>query len=484
MAEGHAPNGMVKLLKLLKARPGLELLGKDKLAQALKKDKVPAKAIEAYWRSREVNQMYSRESVGRIQKKLRFKINAPPYSFQVDVVLWKKLGKMQRFLLVVDIQSRMAFAYILKSNKMADVLAAYKLFLIDASREAAGHKLVRSVSADAFFDNKDFRQLNKRQHIRVMTTVAKEEHVTKCGNKLGIVDACVKTLKRYMGKHWLQHREPELGKFLPSIVKLYNSTPHSSLPFQRTPKDMYADYHTCLFLWAKKKIHNYKLKEQVACTLYAGDAVRVLQGKQTFAKEGPAFSSNIYKVKRLEGNRYVIEGLQRRYNVNELQKVTGQVRDRIQKDLIGRYVSSTFEVLSKNGKQVKKRFWGRIVSSDEDEATGRVMYHVEYTDGDEDDRFEDQFEVKEERYVPAKAKQILRSKLAYVGKFVTVPFGDKRYHGVITDNDVDAQSGRTIYHIKYEDGDEDDRNIEEFQFAEKVPVRVLATLKKVMKRDG
>jgi hypothetical protein len=59
-----------------------------------------------------------------------------------------------------------------------------------------------------------------------------------------------------------------------------------------------------------------------------------------------------------------------------------------------------------------------------------------------------------------------------------VSFGKDKYYGVVTESDIDKNTGRTIYRIQYSDGDHDDRFVEEFQFMDKVPSKHLAILKK------
>ena len=53
----------------------------------------------------------------------------------------------------MDVLSRRAFAYVLKSGQMRDVLDAYGLFLDDVSD-------VHSVTGDNFFNNRQFKLIN------------------------------------------------------------------------------------------------------------------------------------------------------------------------------------------------------------------------------------------------------------------------------------------------------------------------------------
>ena len=117
-------------------------------------------------------------------------IVAPPRSFQIDIVLLPlykgaNQGK-DKFLLLVDVLSRRAFAYVLKSGQMRDVLDAYGLFLDDVSD-------VHSVTGDNFFNNRQFKLMNNTNDIKLYTGIAEEDHMTNKGNRLGIIDRLTRT---------------------------------------------------------------------------------------------------------------------------------------------------------------------------------------------------------------------------------------------------------------------------------------------------
>lgn len=126
---------MDTLVSWLDQHPHYKLLGLDKLARLAKTQGVSRKVVKQWFQSQALNQVFSQPK----QRKAvnRYKITAPPYSFQIDVVVMPKYkdankGK-DRFLLCVDILSRKAFAYVLPSNRLSDVLDKYAYhFLEDA----------------------------------------------------------------------------------------------------------------------------------------------------------------------------------------------------------------------------------------------------------------------------------------------------------------------------------------------------------------
>ena len=77
------------------------------------------KDIQDYLKNQEVNQINT-----SINKQYQYKITAPPRTFQIDIFWWKRGDTLIPILLLVDILSRKAWAYVLtksKQEKRADV---------------------------------------------------------------------------------------------------------------------------------------------------------------------------------------------------------------------------------------------------------------------------------------------------------------------------------------------------------------------------
>ena len=297
--------------KVFTENPGWRLLSKSKLVSTLKlnKIKVPRSEIDGHFKSSSLSQLFKKRP-----KAPSFRITAMPYSFQIDVV--KTLDDAQ-FLLLVDIMSRKAFGYMMPSGKMTDVIEKYEVFKRDA-----GHHIV-SVSGDAFFDNKAFKEVNTTRFTSVYTSVAKDNHGMHAGNKLGIIDRAVRTLKMYISKQLIEEKG---SAFLTDVVDLYNSTPHSSLD-NRPPKDVYDDVPYMV----KRHFENMKYNRSVKLKLHSkfkiGDQVRIFVGKDNvFTKERQSYSKEIYTIEKEEGNAFVIQGLVRRYMARDLQLIEAEPR--------------------------------------------------------------------------------------------------------------------------------------------------------------
>ena len=69
------------------------------------------KDIQEYIKNQEVTQMNT-----TVNKTYEYKITAPPRTFQIDIFWWKKSESLIPILLLVDILSRKAFAYVLPKS--------------------------------------------------------------------------------------------------------------------------------------------------------------------------------------------------------------------------------------------------------------------------------------------------------------------------------------------------------------------------------
>lgn len=308
---------------LVAKHPELKLLSKSKLYERIRNlghTHITKRDVDAFLNPKEITQLYARPRYTK--KNFQFRITAPPYSFQVDVALlpaYKKSNSgVDKFFIAVDILSRKAFAYPLKNGEMSSVLKAYEQFLTEVYETASAP--VNSVAGDAFFDNNAFRSMNEELDILVYTDVAKDDHITKMGDKLGIVDRCIRTIKQLIQKYMLIHKTTKWTTFLHTIVELYNNTPHSSIK-NMTPDEVYDDYDYLVLLHDAQHKRNTAANAKIK--VEPGDHVRVMVGKGIFEKEKAKFSSIVYTVLRQEGYRFILvdadgDEVKRRYRPSEL----------------------------------------------------------------------------------------------------------------------------------------------------------------------
>ena len=137
------------------------------------------KDIQQYLKNQEVNQINT-----SVNKTYQYKITAPPRTFQIDIFWWKKADTLIPILLLVDILSRKAWAYVLtksKKEKRADV----SVQTLQEFKAEVG--LIRGLEGDNEFSSAAVKKFCDDNDIRLDTSVAKEEHINN-GNKLGFID--------------------------------------------------------------------------------------------------------------------------------------------------------------------------------------------------------------------------------------------------------------------------------------------------------
>ena len=128
--------------------------------------------------------------------------------------------------------SRKAWAYVRtksKKEKRADV----SVKTIQGFKDEVG--LIRGLEGDNEFSSAPIRKFCNDNDIRLDTSVSKEEHISN-GNKLGIIDRLVRTLRELIEKYYdiTGHRTDNIKDVMKSIIDTYNSNSHRTL-YNKTP---------------------------------------------------------------------------------------------------------------------------------------------------------------------------------------------------------------------------------------------------------
>jgi hypothetical protein len=290
------------MLEKIFTDPETGFVGKAKMKERIKQLglKVSKKELDDFYKHNEITQMNK-----KVEVKQYYRINAPSYSFQIDIIF---LPFDKPALVLIDILSRKAFIYLLKSQNMDDVIDKYKEFLKDSGVRVAG------VSGDAQFAAKAFEDFNREKGIILRTDVAKDDHISK-GNKLGIIDRFTRTFKNMLRQYMETYDTRNYSDVIDKLVDNYNNSKHSTIG--RTPNQAYNDTEFLNKLHSKNTVYNAGIRPGVN----EGDEVRVIVPKGKFDKEANQFSSDIAKVVGRDGNKYKVEGKSRRYKAHELLKV-------------------------------------------------------------------------------------------------------------------------------------------------------------------
>ena len=147
---------------------------------------IKLKDIQEYLKNQEVNQINT-----SVNLKYEYKITAPPRTFQIDIFWWKKSDTLIPILLLVDILSRKAWAYVLTKSKK-EKRAAVSVKTLEIFKNDVG--TINGLEGDNEFSSAAIKKFCDDNNIRLDTSVAKEEHISN-GNKLGIIDRLVRTLR-------------------------------------------------------------------------------------------------------------------------------------------------------------------------------------------------------------------------------------------------------------------------------------------------
>lgn len=321
------------LQDILNAKPALNLLSRTKLTAALRQQGVSKSDVDAHFRPKEIDQIFAP------YKKLQpLKITAEPYTFQMDIALLpaykSQNGGVDKMLVLIDIISKKAYCYPLKSGSMVSVGLVFVKFFQDLVRNE--DIIMTGVQADDAFNNPQFKKTCEDLQVSLVTGVAKDDHIVRNhGDKLGIVDRFVRTIKLYIQKYMLIHKDLHWTVWLSQLVDLYNDTPHVGLKGadgSTTPNEVFddADYANALHKGSQR--HNRAVA--MSFDIHVGDTVRRLMGRQVFDKEKPRYSTDIYEVIKQDGYRFRLQDeaggkVLRLYRPSELLKVNGVVDERL-----------------------------------------------------------------------------------------------------------------------------------------------------------
>ncbi len=122
--------------------------------------------------------------------------------------------------------------HILSKTTGDNRLEAHKEFISEV-----GH--INSVEGDNQFSFKAFVDYNNEKNITIDTSAARDDHITH-GNKLGIIDRLVRTLKEMIGKYrTVISKQGSLYDIIDKVITTYNIQVHRSL--KMSPKEMYDD---------------------------------------------------------------------------------------------------------------------------------------------------------------------------------------------------------------------------------------------------
>lgn len=334
------------------------LLSYDKFKAKVKQidPTVKTKDIKEFYINQEVNQLAKKATT---DKTKQYKITGPELTFQIDLMFIPKALKTQEakkikakkeglfptqnyyvFLLCAEVLSRKAYIYSMPNKTTESIMNAYHHFLADVKTDTetvddtvdafTEHKPYAIITDDGF-DFKEFKQLNEELNILVDNKTAYNDHIIG-GNRLGIIDRLVRTVKNIYTKfvYATKGKQYSVKNVMNDIVESYNDTVHKSLD-GLAPDDVFFNKYSRMKIFDFNKEYNEDVKKTVK--LKIGDTVRILLNPQnTFKKEKPSFSKEIYTISDEGGYKLFVvdqhnKKLKRTFSPNELLKVN---KDKVQ----------------------------------------------------------------------------------------------------------------------------------------------------------
>ncbi len=128
---------------------------------------------------------------------------------------------------MVDILSRKAWAYVLskvKNQKRADISVSV---LQKFKNEV---EYINGLEGDNEFSSGPIKKFCEDNNIRLDTSLSKEGHISN-GNKLGIIDRLVRTLRELIDKYYdiTGHKMDNIKDVVESVITTYNNDSHRFL---------------------------------------------------------------------------------------------------------------------------------------------------------------------------------------------------------------------------------------------------------------
>jgi hypothetical protein len=273
---------------------------------------IKVKDINEYLKNQEVSQINT-----TVNKTYQYKITAPPHTFQIDIFWWKRGETLIPILLLVDILSRKAWAYVLTKSKKEKRAEVSVKTLEDFKNEVGK---INGLTGDNEFSSAAIRKFCEDNNIRLDTSVAKEEHISN-GNKLGIIDRLVRTLRELIEKYYdvTGYRTDNIKDVIKSIIDTYNNNSHRTLK-NKTPNEVFKDNDDQMTRHLNDSVHNQQVYKSVP--FKDGEKVRILEEKGKFDKGKQKFSKEIYTIDKKEGYKIKVNGTSRKLKPAELLKTT------------------------------------------------------------------------------------------------------------------------------------------------------------------
>lgn len=314
--------------------PKTGLSGYDNFKYLVKKQApdISSKEIKAFYDKQEISQI-SKKPILRKDQMLH--ITDKPLTFQIDIMYvpieYARLNSgVDRLLFCVEVTSRKAYLYTLRSSNAQDIMNAYKRFLddlkadVETTEDVYDQSLPSKIISDSGFNFNEFINYNHQLGIELDSSTSKDDHFAG-GNRLGIIDRATRSIKDLLNKYIYSHGTVKYIDVIPSLLENYNNRKHRSLE-KMSPNEVFQNRNIQNSIIDQNVKWNNTIQKDVFKLFSPKDddenkgmMVRISDDRNLFEKEKPRFSKQAYNITDIQGNRYFVEGMNRPYKRHELQ---------------------------------------------------------------------------------------------------------------------------------------------------------------------
>ena len=235
------------------------------------KIKTPYDAL-AYSAMEDLSQELSKPTINKFprQKIIINHINKIHSTDLVDMTQYSKINKGYKYIFTnIDVFSKIAYAYPIKSKKIQDIKACFeKIFKNNKP------KFIWSDKEPAFL-SKEMQQFFKNNNVKIYHT---NSHL-----KAVVIERFNRSLRKLMMKHFTKNNNTVWYNILPKLIKIYNNRYHTTIKM----KPIQVNKNNEKYI--KENIYTYNKTSKIP-KFKIGDLVRIsLKRRDLFDKS----SSNI-----------------------------------------------------------------------------------------------------------------------------------------------------------------------------------------------
>ena len=197
-----------------------------------------------------------------IKKIIVNHINEIHSSDLVDMRQYSKINKGYKYIFTnIDIFSKMAFAFPIKSKKIQDIKPCFEKYLKIISRNTYG------VIKNQLFFSKEMQQFFKDNNVKIYHT---NSHL-----KAVVIERFNRSLRELMLKEFVKNNNTIWYNILPKLIKTYNNRYHSTIKMKPIEVNKSNEKYI------KENIYTYNKTTKIP-KFKINDFVRILKKKRSF----------------------------------------------------------------------------------------------------------------------------------------------------------------------------------------------------------